>query len=130
MTDAFAPSPILGPIGVIAASGSLGMASSPVNVATPPAPLAGTPPVMVPVNPVTVPPLWSEIAQALAQKGLTILATVLTGYGVIGNSQQAQFVSLGLAVVAWGVSFAWTYISQHFAHGRLVAALYTPPPAT
>lgn len=75
-----------------------------------------------------LPPLWQALVKALAQKGLTALATFLTGYGVITNDQQAQVISLGLSVALWAASFAWTYAHEHHAQAKLVAAINAPAP--
>ncbi len=74
--------------------------------------------------PVPVPGFLETFAEGLAQKGLTAAAATLSGYGVIAPTQQAQFVSLGLSVVLWGVSFAWTWL-----HTKRNVGLFNATPA-
>ena len=64
-----------------------------------------------PTAAVPIPGYVQTFIEALAQKGLTACATALTGYGVIASTQQAQVVSLGLSVVLWAASFAWTHLA-------------------
>lgn len=65
----------------------------------------------VPTVQVPIPGYLETFIESLAQKGLTAAATALTGYGVIQSNQQAQLVSLGLSVVLWAASFAWTHLA-------------------
>ena len=85
----------------------------------------GAAPIVAPA----LPSLAQQIVTALAQKGLTTLATAMTGAGIIAPSQDAQVVSLGVAFVLWGVSFAWTYYREHATRAAIVMAINSPPPA-
>ena len=73
------------------------------------------------------PSLVTMIATALFRHLLTGLAGVLAGYGVFGGSQstEAQFVTVGLAVLLWGLGQAWSWwqASQH--HTAAVTAAST-----
>jgi hypothetical protein len=78
--------------------------------------------------PVTVPPLLETLLHDYAQKGLTILATAAAGNGLIASTQEAQMVSDGVAIVLFGVSFAWTYLAAKLRVARLAAAIAQPAP--
>lgn len=81
-----------------------------------------------------VPSLVQQILRAVAQKGVTALATALTGYGLLPQAQSAQFIVWGMAGAAWAFSFGWTYF--HEKHDKqakdnaaaVVATLQAEPP--
>jgi hypothetical protein len=85
-------------------------------------------PVATPIVAPALPSLAQQIVTALAQKGLTALATAMTGAGIIAPSQGAQVVSLGVAVVLWAASFVWTWARERHTRATLVRAINSPPP--
>lgn len=78
----------------------------------------------------SIPTLGQKIVTALAQKGLTALAAILTTHGLLAASDQAQFTQIGVAVALWGASFVWTWAHETHSRNLTVAALNAPPPAT
>jgi len=67
------------------------------------------------------PSFYMTLAQSLAQKAVTVAATALVANGVIQNNQEAQFISLGVGLVMFAGSIAWTYIRSKIDHKRTTA---------
>lgn len=74
-----------------------------------------------------VPSFVGAMVRAVAQKGLTAAATALLANGVIQPSQQAQVESVGLSMVLWAVSFAWTWVHEQANNRTIKAALNAEP---
>lgn len=75
-----------------------------------------------------VPSFVDQIVRALAQKGLTALATYLTAHALLTSNHQDELVTWGVPVAAWAASFAWTWVHERMAHRTTVAALNAEPP--
>jgi hypothetical protein len=89
--------------------------------------------ISAPQIPVTVPTLVETLAHSMAQKGLTVLATGAVAYGLMAPSQEAQGVGIGLSVVMFALSLAWTWMRSRIDHIRLIDAANAPaadPPLT
>jgi hypothetical protein len=62
---------------------------------------------------------FAAIAGSAVRHGLTLAGGYLVAKGVISDGQSAEFVGLGMAVVAFG----WSWLQKHNAGKALGAAL-------
>lgn len=71
---------------------------------------------------VPLPAFVTGLLHDFAQKALTTAATALVGHGLITTDQTAQFEQLGVGVVMFVASCAWTFIAAKVRAKRLAVA--------
>jgi len=81
-------------------------------------------------NPTTlVPTLGQRIIEDVAGKAMASGAAVLVGYGLMPQSQEASFISIGSGILVACLAAAMTWARARFADARLRRAV-TAPAAT
>lgn len=81
-----------------------------------------------PTPPPPLPPMANAVVSAVARHLLSVIAGALAAHGALSSSQTDQFEQIGLGLVVWGASLAWSYWQKRHARTVLVAAINAPAP--
>ncbi len=83
-------------------------------------------PTTTPVLSTTVPSVAERLIEAMADKAVTAVATVLIGAGLLAPVGETQFTAVAAGIVVAGANLAWSWILAHRHDTRLRAAVSSP----
>jgi len=87
-------------------------------------------PPIPPIQPEPIPTIYLDSALGIARHLLTVAAGVLVSKGLVSSEGTTQFVELGVGVLTFVITIAWSVYQKHNAKKVLVVALAAPPGTT